>query len=47
MGIREASRCFWNKNREYLKGKINELATNSKTRNLRNLYRGISEFTRS
>jgi hypothetical protein len=33
-----------NKNREYLKDKINELATNSKTKNIRDLYRGIHEF---
>jgi hypothetical protein len=32
--------------REYLKDKINELATNSKNRNIRDLYRGISEFKR-
>jgi hypothetical protein len=39
---REASRHFRNKKREYLKDKINELATNSK--NIRGLYRGINEF---
>jgi hypothetical protein len=32
--------------REYLKGKINELATNSKNKNIRDLYRGINEFKR-
>jgi hypothetical protein len=32
--------------REYLKGKINELATNSKDKNTRDLYRGINEFKR-
>jgi hypothetical protein len=31
---------------EYLKGKINELATNSKNKNIRDLYRGINEFKR-
>jgi hypothetical protein len=36
---REASRYFWNKKREYLKDKINELATNSKNKNIRDLYR--------
>jgi hypothetical protein len=34
------------KKREYLKGKINELATNSKNKNIRDLYRGINEFKR-
>jgi hypothetical protein len=32
--------------REYLKGKINELATNSKNKNIRDLCRGINEFKR-
>jgi hypothetical protein len=41
---REASRYFRNKKREYLKDKINELATNSKKKNIRDLYRGINEF---
>jgi Fe-S cluster assembly ATPase SufC len=41
--IREASRHFRNKKREYLKDKINELATNSKKKNIRDLYRGINE----
>jgi hypothetical protein len=44
---REASRYFRNKKREYLKDKINELATNSKNKNIRDLYRGIHEFKRS
>jgi hypothetical protein len=43
---RETSRHFRNKKREYLKGKINELAMNSKTKNIRDLYRGINEFKR-
>jgi hypothetical protein len=43
---RGASRYFRNKKREYLKGKINELATNSKNKNTRDLYRGINEFNR-
>jgi hypothetical protein len=38
----EASRYFRNKKREYLKDKINELATNSKNKNVRDLYRGIN-----
>jgi hypothetical protein len=32
--------------REYLKYKINELATNSKNKNIRDLYRGIDEYKR-
>jgi hypothetical protein len=39
---REASRHFRNKWREYLNDKINELATNSKNKNIRDLYRGIN-----
>jgi hypothetical protein len=41
---REASRYSRNKNKEYLKDKINELATNSKTKNIRDPYRGINEL---
>jgi hypothetical protein len=44
---REASRCFRNKKREYLKDKINELAMNSKNKNIRDLYRGLNEFKRA
>jgi hypothetical protein len=43
---REASRYFRNKKREHLKDKINELATNTKHKNIRDLHRGISEFQR-
>jgi hypothetical protein len=39
---REASRKFRNKKRKYLRDKISELATNSKNRNIRNLYKGIN-----
>jgi uncharacterized protein YaaR (DUF327 family) len=39
---REASRHFRNNKREYLKDKINELATSSKNTNIRDLYRGIN-----
>jgi hypothetical protein len=42
----EASRHFRNKKTEYLKDKINELATNSKNKNIRGLYRGINGFKR-
>jgi hypothetical protein len=41
---REASRHFRNKKKEYLKSKINELETKSKNTNIRDLYRGISDF---
>jgi hypothetical protein len=40
---REASRHFRNKKREYLKDRINELATNSKNKDIRDKYRGINE----
>jgi hypothetical protein len=40
----EASRYFRNKRRKYLKDKINELATNSKNKNIRDMYRGISDI---
>jgi hypothetical protein len=43
---RESSRYFRNKKREYLKDKINELATNSTNKNIRDLYRGINGFKR-
>jgi hypothetical protein len=39
---RKASRYFRNKKREYLKK--NELAMNSKNRDIRDLQRGIKEF---
>jgi hypothetical protein len=39
---REANLYFRNKNREYLKDKLNELATNSKNKNIRELYGGIN-----
>jgi Txe/YoeB family toxin of Txe-Axe toxin-antitoxin module len=35
---------FRNKKKEYLKAKINELETNSKNKNIRDLYKGINEF---
>jgi hypothetical protein len=41
---REDGRYFRNKIREYLKGKINEVELNSKNKNIRDLYRGITEF---
>jgi hypothetical protein len=41
---REASRQFKDIKRKYLKGKINEIVTNSKNKNIRYLYREISKF---
>jgi hypothetical protein len=32
------------KKREYLKNKINELETNSKNKNIRDLYKSINKF---
>jgi len=40
----DASRHFRNKTKAYLKAKIEELETNSKIKNIRNLYRGINDF---
>jgi len=41
---RETSRRFRNKKKEYLKAKIEELEANSKIKNIRDLYRDISNF---
>jgi hypothetical protein len=41
---RETSRHFRNEKREYLKGKINELAMNSMNKNIRELCRGRNGF---
>jgi hypothetical protein len=41
---RDASRHFRNKKKAYLKTKIEELETNSKIKNVRDLYRGINNF---
>jgi hypothetical protein len=43
---REASRYFRNKKREYLKDKTNELTTNSKNKNIRDMHREINGFKR-
>jgi hypothetical protein len=40
----EASRHFRNKKKEYLKNRINKLATDSKNKNIRDMYRGTNEF---
>jgi hypothetical protein len=41
---RETSTHFRNKKREYLKDKIDELETNSKNKNIRDLHREINAF---
>ena len=41
---REASRHFRNKRKEYLKDRIDELETNSKIKNIRDLCRGIKDL---
>jgi hypothetical protein len=41
-----ARRHLSNQKKEYLKDKINELATYSKNKNIRDLYRGINKFKR-
>jgi hypothetical protein len=41
---REASRHFRNKKREYLKEKINELATHSMKKNYREIHKEMREF---
>jgi hypothetical protein len=43
----ETSRHFRNKKKEYLKDNISEPATNSRNKNIRDLYRRINEFERS
>ena len=40
----QASRHFRNKKKAYLKSKTEELETNSKIKNIRDLYRGINDF---
>jgi hypothetical protein len=40
----EASRHFKNKMMEYMKDQINERATNSKSKNIRDLYIGINKL---
>ena len=41
---REVSRHFRNKNKEYLRAKIEEIEANSKIHIIRDLYRGINDF---
>jgi hypothetical protein len=40
----ETSRMFRNNKREYTKDRSNELQTNNKNKNIRDVYRGINEF---
>jgi len=41
---REVSRHFRNKKKAYLRNKIEVLETNNKIQNIRDLYRGMSDF---
>jgi hypothetical protein len=41
---REASRHFRNKKNKYLKDKINDIELNIKNKNIKEFYRGITEF---
>jgi hypothetical protein len=41
---RKVSKHFRKKEREYLKNKINELGSNSKNKNIRDIYRDVYEF---
>ncbi|KAJ4433902.1 hypothetical protein ANN_16215 [Periplaneta americana] len=41
---REANRRLRNKKRDYLNEKLNDVETNSKNKNIRDLYKGIKEF---
>ena len=41
---REGSRHFRNKKKAYLKAKIEDLETNSKIKNIRDLYKGITDL---
>jgi len=41
---REVSRHFRNKKKAYLRAKIEEFETNNKIQNIRDLYRGISDY---
>jgi glycosidase len=44
---RDVSRHFRNKKKAYLKAKFEELVTNSRIKNIRNLYKGINDFKKS
>jgi hypothetical protein len=40
----QISRTFRNKKREYLRGKIDDLESNNKNKNIRDIYRGVNQF---
>ena len=40
----ETSRTLRNKKRDYLKGKLSKIETNSKNKNIRDLYKAIKDF---
>ena len=40
----ETSCTLRNKKRDYLMGKLSEIETNSKNKNIRDLYKGIKDF---
>jgi hypothetical protein len=42
--VRREVRRHFRKNKEYLKTKIEEIQTNSKIKNIRDLHRGISNL---
>jgi hypothetical protein len=42
----KASKYFRNKRKAYLKAKIKKLETNSKTKNIRDLYSGSNDFNK-
>ena len=42
--VSEGSRHFRNRKKAYLKAKIEDLETNSKIKNIRDLYSGIIDF---
>jgi hypothetical protein len=44
---RETNRIFRNKEKKYLKGKINRLESNNKNKNIRDLYRDINNLRKS
>jgi hypothetical protein len=44
---REVSRHFSKKKKEYLKAKTDDCDTNSKTKNIRDLYKNINDFKES
>jgi hypothetical protein len=39
-------RHLWNKKKEYLNAKMEQLETNSKIKNIRDLYRGINDINK-